>query len=453
MSLTLEDISFSYGTQDESTAASVLFEHLDLGIADGEKVLVLGQSGQGKSTLCSIVSLLAPQYTSGRLSGRILHDGVEHGDAHDILDFFSLVPQNPSDWFLTGTAEDEVALPLEALGTGHEQMASRVWRELEAWGLERYHDTPLGELSGGERKRVALACALVTRPRLCVYDESFDDLDARWKARLSEVIATGPGSALVTSCRFLDEFDGLFDSIWRISDGRLERIGQDEARKADAFTFTPPRPMRTGCFEVHGLSFHRPGFDLSVPSFHVAAGEVVCLTGPNGSGKSTFARLVCALEQKASGDITIDGVRQSDGDLMRRVGYVFQNPDHQIFLPTVRDELMSCLDHLAIGRGEKREKVDRTAELFALDPDENACLMSYGRRKRLQCAIYHLLERPYYILDEIEAALPASDGAHMVELLSSRGAGIIVISHDRAFARRIASRSYTIEEGVMHEVQ
>lgn len=172
MSLTFEDISFSYGTQDESTAASVLFEHLDLGIADGEKVLVLGQSGQGKSTLCSIVSLLAPQYTSGRLSGRILHDGVEHGDAHDILDFFSLVPQNPSDWFLTGTAEDEVALPLEALGTGHEQMASRVWRELEAWGLERYHDTPLGELSGGERKRVALACALVTRPRLCVYDES-----------------------------------------------------------------------------------------------------------------------------------------------------------------------------------------------------------------------------------------------------------------------------------------
>ena len=202
MSLTLEDISFSYGTQDESTAASVLFEHLDLEIADGEKVLVLGQSGQGKSTLCSIVSLLAPQYTSGRLSGRILHDGVEHGDAHDILDFFSLVPQNPSDWFLTGTAEDEVALPLEALGTGHEQMASRVWRELEAWGLERYHDTPLGELSGGERKRVALACALVTRPRLCVYDESFDDLDARWKARLREVIATGPGSALVTSCRF-----------------------------------------------------------------------------------------------------------------------------------------------------------------------------------------------------------------------------------------------------------
>ena len=57
MMLSLEDVSFSYGEQTRSTSADVLFEHLDLDVADGEKVLVLGQSGEGKTTLCSIISL------------------------------------------------------------------------------------------------------------------------------------------------------------------------------------------------------------------------------------------------------------------------------------------------------------------------------------------------------------------------------------------------------------
>ena len=187
-------------------------------------------------------------------------------------------------------------------------------------------------------------------------------------------------------------------------------------------------------------------------SFRLCRGQVVCLSGANGSGKSTFSRLLCALEDKTSGSIMIDGMIQDSSCLMRRVGYVFQNPDHQIFLPNVRDELMSCLEPLGIDRAEKERRVDEAASLFGLAVDESATLMSYGRRKRLQCAIYYLLDRPYYILDEIEAALPASDAALMVRLLAGRGAGILVISHDSIFASRIAARRYEIREGVMHEV-
>lgn len=453
MMLSLEDVSFSYGEQTRSTSADVLFEHLDLDVADGEKVLVLGQSGEGKTTLCSIISLIAPKYTGGSLEGRILHDGRPYECVHDMLDFFSLVPQNPGDWFLETCCEDEIALPLEALGVQRDDMVRRVGKALDEWGLERYRDRPLGGLSGGEKKRLAIAGALVSGPRLCVYDESFDDLDASWRLALRNAISSSPAAAIVTSCRFLDVFRDLFDSIYRIRDGRLVRIGQEEASQADVFPFTPP-PMHPdgGVLEVRDLVFRRADFSLSVPSFRLCRGQVVCLSGANGSGKSTFSRLLCALEDKTSGSIMIDGMIQDSSCLMRRVGYVFQNPDHQIFLPNVRDELMSCLEPLGIDRAEKERRVDEAASLFGLAVDESATLMSYGRRKRLQCAIYYLLDRPYYILDEIEAALPASDAALMVRLLAGRGAGILVISHDSIFASRIAARRYEIREGVMHEV-
>ena len=138
--------------------------------------------------------------------------------------------------------------------------------------------------------------------------------------------------------------------------------------------------------------------------------------------------------------------------LQRQVGYVFQNPDYQIFLPSVRDELSYSFSFLYVSKAEKEKRLEELSLLFSLDLDASAALMSYGERKRLQCAIYYSLGRSFYILDEIEASLPYSESARMVELLASRGAGILLISHDEDFVRCAAVRNYMIESGVMHEI-
>ncbi len=149
----------------------------------------------------------------------------------------------------------------------------------------------------------------------------------------------------------------------------------------------------------------------------------------------------------------INGNQMDAKGLMRSVGYVFQSPDCQLFLPTVRDELSYSMDYLKLKKGEKEKRLETLAEFFSLDLDESAMMLSYGGRKRLQCAIYYSLKRPYYILDEIEAALPYRESARMVELLLSQGSGVLVISHETEFASRIASKSWKIEEGVLHESQ
>ena len=185
--------------------------------------------------------------------------------------------------------------------------------------------------------------------------------------------------------------------------------------------------------------------------FSLESGEVVALMGPNGSGKSTFSRLLCGLDDKERGSIVIDGKECGKEDLGRSVGYMFQNPDYQIFLPTVKDELSYSLSFLKISEKEKEKRLEETASLFSLDLSDTASLMSYGERKRLQSAIYYSLDRPFYILDELDSALSYKESVSILQRLSEKGAGILLITHDEEFAAMVAERRYRAQEGRIYE--
>lgn len=449
MQTRIEDLSFSYASYDESTPEKVLLSHIELTVGSDQAVLILGQPGQGKTTLASILSLITPRYNSGSLSGRVLYDGKEYGSSGELLDFFSLVPQNPGEYFLSSCVEDELASPLESLGLDAGEMRKRVGSMLSFFDLEKYRTRSVSELSGGEKKRLAIASALITEPKVVVFDESFDDLDDKWKSVLASLIRSRRFASIVTSSRFLKVFSSLFDSCFRLESAELKPVTEEEAAKEAEFTFSRHRQQGEGKLSAENIVFRRGSFALSVPSFSLHRGEIAALMGPNGSGKSTFSRLLCALEKPAEGSIMIDGRAADARTLMRSAGYVFQSPDCQLFLPAVRDELSWSLDYYSLTRKEKEARAEELAALFSLELDKSALLMSYGSRKRLQCAIYYSLNRPYYILDEIEAALSVQQACQMVSLLSSRGAGILLIAHDEDFVSKLADRVYTIREGVL----
>ena len=451
--LKLEDISFSYKSYSRKGSEKLLFNHLDLMAGEKEKVLILGECGSGKTTLSLVISHLVPSYVEGELKGKILFNGRECEKASDLLSFFSLIPQNPGDYFLTTSVESELAGPLEALGLEKSEMKGRMEELLKEWNLSHYRDREPSCLSGGEKKRLAIALALITKPSIAVFDESFDDLDSGWKERLGEVINKRAFTSIVTSSRFLSCFAGLFDSIYLLHSGQLKPISEEEACQVSAWNVNIKRGRtEEGRIEACNLHFTRDTFSLTVPSFTLKRGEVASLGGVNGSGKTTFSRILCGLE-RSEGRVMINGNQMDAKGLMRSVGYVFQNPDCQLFLPTVRDELSYSMDYLKLKKGEKEKRLETLAEFFSLDLDESAMMLSYGGHKRLQCAIYYSLKRPYYILDEIEAALPYRESTRMVELLLSQGSGVLVISHETEFASRIASKSWKIEEGVLHESQ
>lgn len=455
MKLKLENLSFAYENYG-NTIREKIFDGVNLYVQDKEKILILGECGSGKSTLSSILASLTPAYNQGKLEGEISYDGKGIESAHEMMSFLSLVPQDPGAYIITTSCEDELAYPLESLAVSRDEMKRRIDLSLSAWGLERYRTVMPAGLSGGEKKRLAIACALISDPEFVIFDESFDDLDVFWKEKLGNVIRDGDFTGIVTSARFIPSFRGLFDAVYRIKDRKLVRISEDDAFENFSFSIPCLDVKETCTLEALNIKIEKERentlFTLSVPSFHLKRGEIVSLCGDNGSGKSTFSRILCALESQSEGSILMNGALADRKTLQRQVGYVFQNPDYQIFLPSVRDELSYSFSFLYVSKAEKEKRLEELSMLFSLDLDASAALMSYGERKRLQCAIYYSLGRSFYILDEIEASLPYSESARMVELLSSRGAGILLISHDEDFVRCAAVRNYMIESGVMHEI-
>lgn len=455
MKLKLENLSFAYENYG-NTIREKIFDGVNLYVQDKEKILILGECGSGKSTLSSILASLTPAYNQGKLEGDISYDGKGIESAHEMMSFLSLVPQDPGAYIITTSCEDELAYPLESLAVSRDEMKRRIDLSLSAWGLERYRTVMPAGLSGGEKKRLAIACALISDPEFVIFDESFDDLDVFWKEKLGNVIRDGDFTGIVTSARFIPSFRGLFDAVYRIEDRKLVRISEDDAFENFSFSIPCLDVKETCTLEAVNIKIEKERentlFTLSVPSFHLKRGEIVSLCGDNGSGKSTFSRMLCALESQSEGSILMNGALADRKTLQRQVGYVFQNPDYQIFLPSVRDELSYSFSFLYVSKAEKEKRLEELSMLFSLDLDASAALMSYGERKRLQCAIYYSLGRSFYILDEIEASLPYSESARMVELLSSRGAGILLISHDEDFVRCAAVRNYMIESGVMHEI-
>lgn len=455
MKLKLENLSFAYENYG-NTIREKIFDGVNLYVQDKEKILILGECGSGKSTLSSILASLTPAYNQGKLEGEISYDGKGIGSAHEMMSFLSLVPQDPGAYIITTSCEDELAYPLESLAVSRDEMKRRIDLSLSAWGLERYRTLMPAGLSGGEKKRLAVACALISDPEFVIFDESFDDLDVFWKEKLGNVIRDGNFTGIVTSARFIPSFRGFFDAVYRIEDRKLVRISEDDAFENFSFSIPCLDVKETCTLEAVDIKIEKERentlFTLSVPSFHLKRGEIVSLCGDNGSGKSTFSRMLCALESQSEGSILMNGALADRKTLQRQVGYVFQNPDYQIFLPSVRDELSYSFSFLYVPKAEKEKRLEELSMLFSLDLDASAALMSYGERKRLQCAVYYSLGRSFYILDEIEASLPYSESARMVELLASRGAGILLISHDEDFVRCAAVRNYMIESGVMHEI-
>lgn len=464
----IADLSFTYRRYGRQASPDPVLRSVNLTLTEGSKTLILGIPDSGKSTLSKILCGLVPRHVAGDLSGSVRIDGVDISECApwELMSRVTLVTQNPQEQLLMTTCAEEVAFPLESLGIEHTVLVDRVHDALQRWGLYSMAHVNPQEISGGERKRLLLAVTEAVDAPIWIMDEPFDDLDEQWRQMLLSRILEKRGTVVVLASRYLDEFRGNFDTYCHLSQGTIrckseEDIVVEYDRECD-MQFTPMQEeldtQQDHTLHCRNLSIVHPRrsvssdqpFALNVPDFHIASGEVVALVGPNGAGKSTLSRVLCGLDPWVDGSITIDGVAAAGKGLQTRVGYLFQNPDYGIFLPTVRDELGWSLRQIRHLDPQKREQmVSACARLFHLDLDDNPTMMGYGARKQLQAAVYYLLDRPFVIIDELDSGVTYAAAFEIVSLLRKNGAAIVIITHDRTFARNIAQRQYTITDGVV----
>jgi energy-coupling factor transporter ATP-binding protein EcfA2 len=459
----------SYGEGEENA----LFEGLDYSLGNGEAGAMLSGADGGKTTLARIIAGMIPRFTGGTLAGKIGFGGKNllASTPYENVDLIGMISQDSDEQLFSTRCDMEAAFALESLRVPRNEIERRVGEALALMGLSGFEARNPGTLSGGEKKRLLLSCLLAVDPELWILDEAFEELDLSWKKKIIRHLSEARKTALFLDSRWSPLYASHCARISVLHAGKiLETPGFDSpgfqaALSAGGLVIHSDPALRASgelnafnrdpVLSAQGVFFSFPGpgaFSLRIETLAVNAGTIVSLIGRNGSGKSTLGKILCGLLPPEEGALRIhDGTAwhpASAKELSRSVGYLFQNPDYQIFLSTVFDELAYGLQMRGLAKPEIRQRVGEAISMFGLPEERTApALMSYGARKKLQAATYYLLGRRILILDEMDSGLSYGEYFQLLDALASGGAGIIAITHDLALAKAISTRILLMEKG------
>jgi cobalt/nickel transport system ATP-binding protein len=214
--------------------------------------------------------------------------------------------------------------------------------------------------------------------------------------------------------------------------------------------------VSTPVLDVTGLAFAYPdghqalfGVDL-----HVHEGERVALLGPNGAGKTTLVLHLNGILTGGRGAVSVSGlpvVKEHLKEIRRRVGIVFQDPDDQLFLGTVRQDVAFGPANLGLKGAELDRRVMESLEKVGMADyvDRPPHHLSYGQRRRVAVATVLAMEPEILVLDEPSSNLDPASRRELADILRSLDVTVLMVTHDLPYALELCPRSIVLSEGVV----
>ncbi|WP_026553479.1 ATP-binding cassette domain-containing protein [Arthrobacter sp. H20] len=458
---------------------------IDLAVAPGERVLLLGASGSGKSTLLhGLVGVLGDD-GQGEQHGSLTLDGRPPGEARGRA---GLVLQDPDTQIVLARVGDEVAFGAENQAVPRAKIWERVRRALDDVGLDVPLDRSTSALSGGQKQRLALAAVLAMQPGLLLLDEPTANLDPAGVLEVRDAVVrvldrTG-ATFVVVEHRVAVWADVVDRVVVLASDGGVLADGPPDtvlthsatrARLAEAGVWIPghqppvpsllptPGGMLLSARELSVARTKRGPTVLDDVDVTVNAGSSLGIVGPNGGGKSTLALTLAGLLPARGGILdAAPALARGAGSnphswksaqLVTRMGTVFQEPEHQFLTNQVIDELefgprrMEGSDEAAV-----RRRVDPLAERLRLTSllQANPYTLSGGEKRRLSVATMLATDPDILVLDEPTFGQDANTWAELVALLAElihNGGSLLAVTHDQEFTEALGSRLLRVADG------
>jgi len=214
--------------------------------------------------------------------------------------------------------------------------------------------------------------------------------------------------------------------------------------------------VTTPVLDVRGLAYAYPdgrqalyGVDL-----HVHRGERVALLGPNGAGKTTLVLHLNGILSAGAGSVSISGmpvVKKHLSEIRRRVGVVFQDPDDQLFMATVRQDVAFGPANLGIRGPELERRVLAALELVGMaeHADRPPHHLSFGQRRRVALATVLVMEPEILVLDEPSSNLDPASRRELADILRSLDITVLMVTHDLPYALELCPRSVVLSDGVV----
>ncbi|MDO3701955.1 ABC transporter ATP-binding protein [Micromonospora sp. C28SCA-DRY-2] len=445
---------------------------VDLRVESGERVLLLGPSGAGKSTLLAALAGLLPE-DSGEQEGTVEIDGLDPRKGRERV---GIVFQDPESQLVMARSGDDVAFGLENRGVPAGEIWPRVDEALRRVGFPYHRDRPTAALSGGEQQRLALAGVLALRPGLLLLDEPTANLDPAGAALVRDAVAgavDADTTLILVEHRVADALP-LVDRVVVLEPGGGVRAdGTPEAvfgAHGDALAaegvWVPGRPVpprrATAPAGDPLLAADRLGLPprLAPTDLAVRAGEALAVLGPNGAGKSTLALLLGGLLRPGAGTVAASPAlagpdartpphRWRAPALARRIGSVFQDPEHQFVTGTVFDELALGPRRTGSPEPAVRATVDALLARLRLErlAGANPYTLSGGEARRLSVATALATAPRLLICDEPTFGQDRRTWLELVDLfaeLREAGHGVVTVTHDPEFVAALADRTLTV---------
>jgi energy-coupling factor transporter ATP-binding protein EcfA2 len=535
----VEDLHYAYPPLTPGGEPLPVLKGVNLRVRKGEFLALMGPTGAGKTTLCLTLNGILPHLMGGIFEGKVVvarMDTRDHGPG-EMSRQVGLVFQDPESQLFNMTVEDEVAFGLESLGLSPMEMEERIAWALEVvrlLGLRKRH--PL-QLSGGQKKRLAIATVLAMRPQVLVLDEPVTGLDPLGRHEVLSVIEELKREREATVVMVEQDAEAVMawaDRVVIMKEGQLVLEGsprqvfsQVEAlhdwsvavpqmselahlfnqRGGTTFHFTtedeacstlaselpetrflkplPPKRAQSPASSTprEALFSEKPDFSplIQTPVEHspavkvedlwyrydddppalaginltVEAGDFLAVVGQNGSGKTTLVKHFNGLLRPTRGRVLVldqDTAGQSVGQLARKVGYLFQNPDHQIFAPTVWEEVAFGPRNLGLLEEEVAARTAEALALFGLEDqaDTPPAILGYGLRRQVTLAGVWAMRPQILVLDEPTVGLDWHSTRTLMEEVASlnhQGHTIILVTHDMKLVAEFARRVLVLDEG------
>jgi energy-coupling factor transport system ATP-binding protein len=437
-------------------------KNIKLNINAGEFIVITGGAASGKSLLLHAITSAAPKFYPCALNGTVMvaDQDVSSIPLCQMADYLGYMMQEPQNQMVNRRVGDELAFGVSNLNLNQKEIANRVNEIMDFLGIRAFMDRTTDALSGGQAQKVVLGSILAMKTPILLLDQPTAELDPKTSSELYRhlgqlnrekkvttlVVMDKSGAVLKDAHRVLVMEAGMVKDFLPVAEYQKKYGVRKNSRQAEPIQVDE----NTDVIKLTGASHtYKGGVTGCQPlNFSLKKGDFTAVIGQNGSGKSTMLKLIEGLVKPSTGSVELFGTpmtKKNVGELRRQIGFLFQNPDDQIFCSSVKDEISYVLKNKNLNEQAQEQKIQEILALIGLEGLEemHPQRLSRGQRQLLALGSVVINDPELIIADEPTSGLNASQSQVVMEKLarlSRQGVSILLVTHDLAEARDFANR-------------
>ena len=440
----LKNIYFRYKGFKE-----IILKNVNMEALYGEITLIAGMSGSGKSTILNLITGIIPNIIKGDIKGEILinNENIIGKSISEISKMVGVVLQNADSQIIMPHVEEEIAFGLENINMERENIKNKINEMCNILSLNK--NAKSKTLSGGEKQRLMSGAILAMGQKIIILDEPLANIDKFGAKILLDALndLKNNGYAIIIIEHRLDMLIKYIDKIYDIKNGILNEIDNINKYLEDEKNIIKDNGIKIESnekiYEVNNLIYKiKDKTIINNISFDINEGERVLILGENGKGKTTLVRLLSKMIKPTEGDIK-QYITNKKRNWFNEIGIVYQNPNYQLFMPTVEKEILY--------NAKSKELAYELLNKFDLEKYKNRhpLSLSEGEKRKLTVALVLARLPKVLFLDEPTVGQDYDNLLNMINIINEfrnkYKTTIITISHDIRCANSLCDKCIILD--------